>query len=164
MTLKRSNRTRSKITRKQLKGGSSGSSGSSRRRRSRRRRSSSISSQGSDPYVRQAINQAMANALAEAIQAPTENPDVILLRLRNIYQDLVAQDENHVSMEIMQEECSDNRAEVLRLKNYIMTHGTLPQRNELRQILRDLEELCPPGSIFPRTNREERLRRERDLF
>ena len=42
--------------------------------------------------------------------------------------------------------------------------GYAYQRTELREILRQLEDLCPPGSIFQRANREERLRRERDLF
>jgi hypothetical protein len=43
--------------------------------------------------------------------------------------------------------------------------GYAYQISELREILRQLKHVCPPGSIFQRPNREERLRRERrDLF
>ena len=43
--------------------------------------------------------------------------------------------------------------------------GYAYQRTELREILGQLEDLCPSGSIFQRENREERRGRERrDLF
>ena len=161
MTLKRGNRTKSKVTRKQLKGGRRSRSSGSRSSRSRSRGSSGSSgsrSQTSDRYVQMAIRAAIRAAEREAIndaerEAPTTSRENIS-RLRRIYNDLLEQDNNHASEDSMDESCRYNRAEVLQLKRNILSHGTQQEKRQLRIILQDLKYLCPPDTIFQRANRE----------
>lgn len=167
MTLKRGNRTKSKVTRKQLKGGRRSRSSSSRSSRSRsrgssgssgsRRRGNSGSSgsrpQNSDPDVERAIQGAINDAVREAIEAPT-TPAESISRLRRIYNDLLEQDINHAGIYRMNRLCSTKRAEVLQLKRNIRSHGTLLQKRELSNILQELRNLCPLDTIFQTANRE----------
>ena len=143
----RSSRSRSR--------GSSGSSGSGRRGSSG---SSGSRSQTSDRYVQMAIQAAIRAAEREAIndaerEAPT-TPAESISRLRRIYNDLLQQDSNRAGARRMTRLCSTERAEVLRLKINIRAHGTTQQKRQLRIILQNLKDLCPPNTIFQTANRE----------
>ena len=102
--------------------------------------------------IRAAIRDAEIEAI-EAIAAPT-TPAESISRLRRIYNDLLAQDNNHASEARMMGLCNNKRAEVLQLKRNIRSHGTQQQKRQLRIILQDLKDLCPPDTIFQRANRE----------
>ena len=170
MTIKR------KISRKKLKGGrhnrssrssgssgssrSSGSSGSSRNSSSRTQRRDLPQRHDSDPHVNMAIQAAINDAAREAIEeanrdeARITTPAENLTRLSEIYTELLAQDNDRVGADIMQDACRNKRSEVLRLKNNIRTNGTLLQKRLLSNILSELKDLCPPDTIVRTVNRE----------